>query len=258
MQIERSRVRRASGAKSVHDCTIKRAGPRPVLATPIAGTMAFNKNQHYVPKVHLRPFTLDGENMAISLINITRLAPIENAPVKNQCSRDYFYGKDPKLESAINFIENHYGEVVRMLERGYPSVDGRVTIVLARFIYLQYLRTEAASLAMSEMALALHDVPMSLSSPPTTRQCSPIGYISSGAPKRYAASGRRALARFSFFRSPPTSARSCSIAPSMLVITKAVGSSSIVQKISLHLTRTRSCNALRTFTFAIGQPGTNC
>lgn len=121
--------------------------------------MAFNKNQHFVPKVHLRPFTLDGENMAINLINITGLAPIENAPVKNQCSRDYFYGKDPKLESAINFIENHYGEVVRMLERGYPSVDGRVTIVLARFIYLQYLRTEAASRAMSEMVLALHDVP---------------------------------------------------------------------------------------------------
>ena len=121
--------------------------------------MAFNKNQHFVPKVHLRPFTLDGENMAINLINITRLASIENAPVKNQCSRDYFYGKDPKLESAINFIENHYGEVVRMLERGYPSVDSRITIVLARFIYLQYLRTEAASRAMSEMLLALHDVP---------------------------------------------------------------------------------------------------
>ncbi len=121
--------------------------------------MAFNKNQHFVPKVHLRPFTVDGENMAINLININRLAAIKNAPVKNQCSRDYFYGKDPKLESAINFVENHYGEVVRMLERGHPNVDGRVTIVLARFIYLQYLRTEAASHAMSEMVLALQNVP---------------------------------------------------------------------------------------------------
>lgn len=121
--------------------------------------MAFNKNQHFVPKVHLRPFTVDGEKMAINLINIDRLATIKNAPVKNQCSRDYFYGKDPKLESAINFVENHYGEVVRMLERGHPNVDGRVTIVLARFIYLQYLRTEAASRAMSEMVLALQNVP---------------------------------------------------------------------------------------------------
>ena len=88
--------------------------------------MAFNKNQHFVPKVHLRPFTLDGENMAINLINLTRLAAIENAPVKNQCSRDYFYGKDPKLERAVNFIENHYGDVVRMLERGYPSIGNYI------------------------------------------------------------------------------------------------------------------------------------
>src|SRR3546814_20350580 len=91
--------------------------------------MAFNKNQHFVPKVHLRPFSLDGENLAISLINLRQMKPIPNAPVKNQCSSDYFYGRDPKLESAINFVENNYGEVVRLLEDGHPTVDGRVNIV---------------------------------------------------------------------------------------------------------------------------------
>lgn len=121
--------------------------------------MTFNKNQHFVPKAHLRPFSLDGENLAISLINISRMEAIADAPVRNQCSRDYFYGKDPKLESAINFVENHYGEVVRLLENGHPSVDGRVTIILKRFMYLQYLRTESASRAASEMMFALHDVP---------------------------------------------------------------------------------------------------
>ncbi len=45
-----------------------------------------NKNQHYVPKAHLMPFTLDGEGRAISLYNTdmreavqTRLSAI-NAP----------------------------------------------------------------------------------------------------------------------------------------------------------------------------------
>lgn len=57
--------------------------------------MAFNKNQHFVPKVHLRPFSLDGENLSISLINLRQMKPIPNAPVKNQCSSDYFYGKAP-------------------------------------------------------------------------------------------------------------------------------------------------------------------
>src|SRR3546814_12494576 len=79
--------------------------------------MAFNKNQHFVPKVHLRPFSLDGENLAISLINLRQMKPIPNAPVKNQCSSDSFYGRDPKLESAINFVENTYGEVVRDRKR---------------------------------------------------------------------------------------------------------------------------------------------
>ena len=52
--------------------------------------MADNKNQHYVPRVHLKPFTLDGEGLAINLLNIDRMKPISNAPVKNQCSGDYF------------------------------------------------------------------------------------------------------------------------------------------------------------------------
>jgi len=68
--------------------------------------MADNKNQHYVPRVHLEPFTLDGEGLAINLFNIDRLRPVHNAPVRNQCSGDYFYGKDERLERAINSVEN--------------------------------------------------------------------------------------------------------------------------------------------------------
>src|SRR3546814_12980975 len=98
------------------------------------------------------------------------MKPIPNAPVKNQCSSDYFYGRDPKLESAINFVENNYGEVVRLLEDGHPTVDGRVNIVLKRFAYLQYLRTESASRAASEMVLALQDVSGSASVIPTMRE----------------------------------------------------------------------------------------
>ena len=55
--------------------------------------MASNKNQHFVPRCYLREFTHKSENKAITVYNIDRKKCIPKAPVKNQCSKDYFYGK---------------------------------------------------------------------------------------------------------------------------------------------------------------------
>jgi hypothetical protein len=121
--------------------------------------MADNKNQHYVPRVYLKPFTLDGEGLAIDLLNIDRMKPVQNAPVKNQCSGDYFYGKDERLERAINSVENPYGEIVRFLIGDNASVNPAVRVAILRFVYLQHLRTEAASRKAAEMTIAMHDVP---------------------------------------------------------------------------------------------------
>jgi hypothetical protein len=121
--------------------------------------MADNKNQHYVPRVYLKPFTLDGAGLAVNLFNIDRMQPIKNAPVKNQCSGDYFYGKNERLERAINSVENPYGEIVRFLMGDNATVNPAVRIVILRFVYLQHLRTEAASRKAAEMTIAMHDVP---------------------------------------------------------------------------------------------------
>lgn len=120
--------------------------------------MADNKNQHFVPRICLKPFTLDGQGLAINLFNISRMKAISNAPTKNQCSKDYFYGQDPKLEAAIQFIEENYGNVVRHLVGG-GKVHPGVAIVLRRYVYHQYLRTEAAAQASAAMALAMTDLP---------------------------------------------------------------------------------------------------
>lgn len=56
--------------------------------------MASNKNQHFVPRCHLKPFTLDSTKKNINLFNIDREQILENVPIKNQCSSDYFYGSD--------------------------------------------------------------------------------------------------------------------------------------------------------------------
>lgn len=120
--------------------------------------MADNKNQHFVPRTHLKPFTLDGEGLAINLFNMTRMKPIPNAPARNQCSKDYFYGQDAQLEHAIQFIEGHYGKAVRHLADGGPVHPG-IDIVLRRYVYHQYLRTEASAQAAATMMLAMTDLP---------------------------------------------------------------------------------------------------
>jgi hypothetical protein len=77
--------------------------------------MASNKNQHFVPRCYLRPFTIDGANRAINLYNIDRRKFIERAPVKHQCSGDYFYGKDQLLDKAIQAMEGAYGTALRII-----------------------------------------------------------------------------------------------------------------------------------------------
>lgn len=119
--------------------------------------MTYNKNQHFVPRCHLKPFTKDGAGAAINLFNLTRAAAISDAPVKNQSSRDHFYGKDPRLESAINLVENGYARAVADIIANPRAIMPGHQIVLHRFVYLQHLRTEAQARSMAELTFAMTD-----------------------------------------------------------------------------------------------------
>ena len=115
--------------------------------------MATNKNQHFVPRCYLRPFTIDEDNKAINLYNIDQKKFIPKAPVKNQCSKDYFYGQDDQLEQAIQLVESGYAQALRSVLSSNKSLSNGNKIVLRTFWLFQHLRTEAAaerSVKMSE------------------------------------------------------------------------------------------------------------
>ena len=102
----------------------------------------------------MRPFTIAEANLAINLFNIDRLKFIERAPVKHQCSGDYFYGQSDGLELGIQAIEGAYGAALReILSPGY-SLSEPHRALLRRFWLFQHLRTEAASRRSVEMANA--------------------------------------------------------------------------------------------------------
>lgn len=120
--------------------------------------MASNKNQHFVPKCYLRPFTHDGADTAINLYNIDRQKFIELASLKHQCSGDYFYGNDPLLENAIQSTEGAYGTALREILKPDYRLTDKHRFLLKLFWLLQQLRTEAASKRSVEMTDAARDV----------------------------------------------------------------------------------------------------
>jgi Protein of unknown function (DUF4238) len=104
--------------------------------------MADHKNQHFVPRCVLKPFTLNNEDKAINLYTLRADRLIQNAPVKHQSARDYLYGEDGVIEAGLAQLEGQYSSALDQVREGWDSEDDRST--LRFFAYLQLRRTEMA------------------------------------------------------------------------------------------------------------------
>lgn len=67
--------------------------------------MSEKKNQHYVPRYYFKYFSKDEKR--ISLLNVKNGKTIKNAPIKSQCSKNYFYG-EKKVEDTLEKLENEH------------------------------------------------------------------------------------------------------------------------------------------------------
>lgn len=100
-------------------------------------TETSTKNQHYVPQFLLKKFSLDRKTIKVYQKDKGRI--IENAPIKNQCSKKWFYGKG-KTEDKLSQLEGDGAKVIkRVLED--KKVDFKEKAQLYQFIYLQSIRT---------------------------------------------------------------------------------------------------------------------
>ena len=79
--------------------------------------MPAHKNQHYVPGFYLKRFSPDDEKKTIGIWNLGSERRITGASLKDQCSRDYFYGQDLLLEKSFSNLEGLAAKMLREIDR---------------------------------------------------------------------------------------------------------------------------------------------
>ena len=108
----------------------------------------------------MRPFSEGGTGKSINLLNIRRGRLIRSASIKNQCAKDYFYGKDLEIEIAMQPSEGRYANIIRDIINGNKLIKEDLEF-LRDFCYLQFLRTDVAvrrtMLAQSDMHNLIFD-----------------------------------------------------------------------------------------------------
>lgn len=105
--------------------------------------MATQKNQHYVPQLYLRNFSLDGSSIGLYVKG--KDIWTDNAPIKKQSCADYFYGKDLLLENKFAQLENSSSSIFSRLNNCEYNISETDKEILYFYIMLQYGRTEMAA-----------------------------------------------------------------------------------------------------------------
>lgn len=77
------------------------------------------KRHHYVPQFVLRNFSRDGASVATFVLETGQLH--ENASIRGQCAKDYFYGHGAHMENAFAESETNVAAILRRAASGDVS-----------------------------------------------------------------------------------------------------------------------------------------
>ncbi len=113
--------------------------------------MPENKKHHYVPRFYLKRFSYNKKS--ISLYNLTSKRKIKNANLKNQCYKNYYYGKNQVIEHSLATIETKAAQIFINIDKTneLPLRYSSEHLVLIIFILAQYGRTKYSIDALDEM-----------------------------------------------------------------------------------------------------------
>jgi len=111
------------------------------------------KNNHFVPRSYLRHFQSRSDR-EIGLYNMKSDRVVERAPIKSQCSRDYFYTRNPEIEDAFGDIEGIHEKLLNNIvaSQAIPSPESPERNSLYSGIMFQAGRTAATVANMDHIA----------------------------------------------------------------------------------------------------------
>jgi hypothetical protein len=100
------------------------------------------KNQHYLPKFYLRHFSYQNNKKQIGIFNLEKEYFFATAALKNQGSKNFFYGQDGKIEDALSKIETLLSDTIRSIidTENLPLKQSDAHRCLLYFIALTDLR----------------------------------------------------------------------------------------------------------------------
>jgi len=109
-----------------------------------SGAEPKKKRQHFVPKFYLRNFSFDGGER-LHLVHLETLRSIPRVGLKGQCYEDYFYGKDPTVENALQDMEGVTAELFRRIiaDERLPARGTPDDLIFRTFVCLQWGRTKS-------------------------------------------------------------------------------------------------------------------
>lgn len=67
--------------------------------------MTDKKNQHYVPKLYLKQFSINSDNHQIGLFYLNKEIFKKAVPLKSQAKENFFYGEDGIIEDTLSRLE---------------------------------------------------------------------------------------------------------------------------------------------------------
>jgi len=113
--------------------------------------MPGNKKQHYVPRFYLKRFSPNGKS--INIWNIPNKLKIISANLKNQCYKDYFYGKEIEVEAALSEVENQTATVLRLIDtyNSPPPYASGEHLALILYVLMQHGRTAYSADTVDEI-----------------------------------------------------------------------------------------------------------
>ena len=114
--------------------------------------MPEKKNQHFVPRFYLKKFSLQSQGERIGVFNISSLKFIKSAKLYEQASKNYFYGRDLKLENTLQHLETESAKIINSIidKQALPQANSREHQMLLMFILVLSRRTVYAAEMVDE------------------------------------------------------------------------------------------------------------